>query len=125
MTSTEKPPSFVSVETATEKPVSCTVHGPSQTPHLDRELQLPYAQAMIQALTAALNDLTDEKKCTQCALERTSTLLASHVQEIQSVKKNGQWSKGERKALKAELKTSLKGVKKDAKALWSEGMGGN
>lgn len=80
---------------------------------------------MIQALTAALNDLMDEKKCTQCALERASALMASHVQEIQAVKKNGQWSKGERKALKAELKTSLKGVKKDAKTLWSEGMGGN
>lgn len=80
---------------------------------------------MIQALTAALNDLTDEKKCTQCSLERSSALLTSHVREIQAMKKKEQWSKGERKALKAEIKTSLKGVRKDAKTMWREGMGGN
>ncbi|KAL4936319.1 hypothetical protein BDV06DRAFT_216773 [Aspergillus oleicola] len=126
--SDEKPQSFVSVQSSewstTEKPATkapCTAHGPSQTPHLDHELQQPYAQAIIRALITVLNDLASEKKCTKCTIENSSTLLTSHVRDIRAAKKKGQWSKAERKALKAEVKSSFKSVKKDVKALWKEG----
>ncbi|KAL4748031.1 hypothetical protein BDW72DRAFT_215083 [Aspergillus terricola var. indicus] len=126
--SDEKPPAFVSVEHSgwdtSEKKASkapCTVHGASQTPHLDHELQQPYAQNIIRTLTAALNDLADEKKCTKCTVEKSSALLTSHVRDIRAAKQNGQWSKEERKALKAEVKSSFKPMKKAVKALWKEG----
>ncbi|KAL4813104.1 hypothetical protein BDW67DRAFT_187960 [Aspergillus spinulosporus] len=125
--SDEKPASFVSVESSelenAEKKASkvpCIVHGPSQTPHLDHEFQQPYAQSIIHTLTAALNDLADEKKCTKCTVEKFSALLTNDVREIRAAKKNGQWSKEERKALKAEVKSSCKPVKKSVKALWKE-----
>ncbi|KAL4735896.1 hypothetical protein BDV11DRAFT_195078 [Aspergillus similis] len=126
--SDEKPPSFVSVEpsdwSTTEKKsykIPCSVHGPSQTPHLDHEFQQSYAQDIIRTLTAALNDLADEKKCTKCTVEKSTALLTSHVRDIRDAKKNGQWSKEEKKALKTEVKTSFKPVKKAVKALWKEG----
>ncbi|KAL4809804.1 hypothetical protein BDV18DRAFT_129679 [Aspergillus unguis] len=123
--SDEKAQSVVSIQSSTwdgaEKPTTCNAHGPTQTPHLDHELQQPYAQAMIQALTTALNDLADPNKCTKCTIENSSTLLTGHVRELRAAKKNGQWSKAERKALKAEVKSSFKSVKKDIKALWKEG----
>ncbi|KAL4732998.1 hypothetical protein BDV11DRAFT_100905 [Aspergillus similis] len=126
--SDEKSVSFISVDSSemdnTGKKISknpCTVHGSSQTPQLDHELQQPLAQNIINTLTAALNDLADENKCTKCTVEKFSALLTSHVREIRAAKKNGQWSKDERKALKAEVKSSYKPVKKAAKALWKEG----
>ncbi|KAL4756982.1 uncharacterized protein BDW70DRAFT_144105 [Aspergillus foveolatus] len=124
----KKPASFISVESSemdnTGKKafkIPCTVHGPSQIPHLDHELQQPYAQNIIHTLTAALNDLADENKCAKCTVEKFSALLTRHVREIRAAKKNGQWSKEERKALKAEVKSSYKPVKKAVKALWKEG----
>ncbi|KAL4801185.1 hypothetical protein BDV18DRAFT_165201 [Aspergillus unguis] len=122
-----KASSFVSIEhtewdkTDAEPKAPCTAHGPSQTPHLDHELQQPYAQAIIRSLTEALNDLADETKCTKCTVETASALLTSHARDLRAAKKNGQWSKQEKKALKAEVKGSFKGVKKDVKALWKEG----
>jgi hypothetical protein len=72
-------------------------------------------------LTSALNDLSDEKKCTKCTVEKSSALLTSHVRDIRAAKRNGQWSKEDRKALKAEVKSSFKPMKKAIKALWKEG----
>lgn len=106
---------------ANRSKIPCTVHGPSQTPHLDHELQQPYAQDIIHTLTAALNDLADENKCAKCTVEKFSVLLTSHVREIRAAKKNGQWSKEERKVMKAEVKSTYKPVKKAVKALWKEG----
>ncbi|CBF89297.1 predicted protein [Aspergillus nidulans FGSC A4] len=126
--SDEKPPSFVSVKPSewdtTEKRVSkvpCTVHSSSQTPNLDHEFKQPYTQDIIRMLTAALHDLADETKCIKCTVEKSSALLTSHLCDIQAAKKTGQWSKEERKALKAEVKSSFKPVKKTVKALWKEG----
>lgn len=95
-------------------------HGPSQTPHLDRELQKPQAKEILHVITTALNNIADEKQCTKCTLQSTSTLLTSHARDIRAVK-HGEWSKEDRKTLKAELKGLFKGVKKDAKGLWKEG----
>ncbi|KAE8313185.1 hypothetical protein BDV41DRAFT_576903 [Aspergillus transmontanensis] len=100
---------------------SCTVHGSSQTPHLDRQLQQPQTKEILQALTVALNDIADERQCTKCAVEAASGLLTGYVREVKAAKKNGQYSKEEKKALKKEIKDLAKGVKRDVKALWLEG----
>ncbi|KAJ5671888.1 hypothetical protein N7507_001015 [Penicillium longicatenatum] len=99
----------------------CPTHGPSQSERFDRELQKPQAQAMILALTKALNDINDQEKCTKCAVENASTVLTTHVRGIRELKQNGEWTKEERKALKAEVKGIFKPVKKSVKALWKEG----
>jgi hypothetical protein len=72
-------------------------------------------------LSTALNDLADERQCTKCTVESISTLLTSHARDIRAAKQNGEWSKEERKALKAEVKGLFKGVKKDVKSLWKGG----
>ncbi|KAE8333070.1 hypothetical protein BDV39DRAFT_199422 [Aspergillus sergii] len=119
-----KPQSHVSVGSSiySEKQgASCTVHGSSQTPHLDRQLQQPQTKEILQALTVALNDIADERQCTKCAVETASGLLTGYVREVKAAKKNGQYSKEEKKALKKEIKDLAKGVKRDVKALWLEG----
>jgi hypothetical protein len=93
-------------------------HGPSKTPFLDRGLQKPQAQDIFHALSAGLNELADEKKCTKCAVEALSTLLTDHVRNLRAAKQNGEWTKEERKVLKAETKGLLKPVKKQIKSLW-------
>lgn len=96
------------------------MHGASQSELLDRELQRPQAQEIIRALTNALNDINDNDKCTKCAVENASTLLTTQVRDIRGAKRNGEWTKEERKALKAEAKGIFKPVKKAVKALWKE-----
>ncbi|KAJ5646857.1 hypothetical protein N7490_003229 [Penicillium lividum] len=98
----------------------CPTHGPSQSALFDRELQKPQAQEIIRALTKALNDINDNEQCTKCAVQNASTLLTTHVREIKTAKRNGEWTKEERKALKAEVKGVFKPVKKAVKALWKE-----
>ncbi|KAE8380498.1 hypothetical protein BDV26DRAFT_290416 [Aspergillus bertholletiae] len=96
--------------------VSCTIHSPSQTPHLDYQLQQPQTKAILQALTVALNSIADEKQCTTCAVKTASGLLMEYVREVKAAKKNGQYSKTERNALKKEIKGLARGLKGDVKA---------
>jgi hypothetical protein len=93
-------------------------HGPSKTPLLDRELQKPQTQEIIQAISSALDEFVDEKKCTRCTVENLSTLLTEQIRNLREAKQNGEWSKEDRKALKAETKSLLKPVKKQLKGLW-------
>jgi hypothetical protein len=74
----------------------------------------------MHALSAALSELVDENKCTKCAVENLSTLLTGHVRNLRTAKQNGEWSKEDRKALKAESKGLLKPVKKEIKSLWKK-----
>ncbi|KAJ5509279.1 hypothetical protein N7527_011422 [Penicillium freii] len=96
----------------------CLIHGPSQVPLLDHELQKQQAKDIIQTLATALNDIADEKKCTKCTVEIISALLIGHVRDLRAAKRSGVWSKEDKKALKAEIKCLLKPVKKDVKSLW-------
>lgn len=98
--------------------VPCMSHGPSKTPLLDRDLQKPQTQEIIHAISSALEELVDEKKCTRCTVEDLSTLLTEQIRNLREAKQNGVWSKEERKAMKAETKSLLKPVKKQLKGLW-------
>ncbi|KAJ5824268.1 hypothetical protein N7447_006608 [Penicillium robsamsonii] len=102
----------------TSPKVDCVTHGPSQVPLLDRELQKLQAKDIIRTLATALNDITDEKKCTKCTVENISNLLTSHVRDLRAAKRSGMWTKEDKKALKMEIKGLLKPVKKDVKSLW-------
>lgn len=93
-------------------------NGPSKTPLLDRELQKPQTQEVIHAISSALNELVNEKKCTKCTVENLSTLLTEHIRNLREAKQNGEWTKEDRKILKAETKSLLKPVKKQLKGLW-------
>lgn len=73
---------------------------------------------MIHALSEALNDLADENKCTKCTVENISTFLTGHIKDLRLAKQNGEWSKEDKKTLKAETKSLLKPVKKNVKSLW-------
>lgn len=97
----------------------CSVHSTSQTPRLDHQLQQPETKAALQALATALNNIADEKQCTKCAVEASSNFLTDHLRDIRAAKKNGQWSKEDKKALKAEIK-GFKSLKTNFKALWKD-----
>ncbi|KAJ5381801.1 uncharacterized protein N7496_004229 [Penicillium cataractarum] len=103
---------------STSPKVPCMSHGLSKTPLLDRELQRSQTREVIHAISSALNELVDDKKCTKCTVENLSTLLTEHIRNLREAKQNGQWSKEDRKLLKAETKSLLKPVKKQLKSLW-------
>lgn len=78
----------------------------------------PRSQQILKGLAEALNDLANEKKCTRCAVQDISTQITGHVREMREAKRNGEWTKEDRKAMKAEFKAVFKPMKKDIKALW-------
>jgi hypothetical protein len=94
------------------------VHNVSQTPYLDRQLQQPRTKEILQALISALNDIADENQCTQCAVQNSSNALGQYFQELRAAKKNGEWSKEEKKGIRKEIKGLAKGLKRDVKATW-------
>lgn len=71
-------------------------------------------------MISALNELNDHTKCTKCLVANISALLTAQFRDLKAAKRNGEWSKDQRKALKAEVKATLKPVKKDIKNLWKE-----
>ncbi|KAJ5101665.1 hypothetical protein NUU61_003887 [Penicillium alfredii] len=94
----------------------CIVHGESQTPHLDHQLQQPPTKTLLQALAAVFNDLAQQEQCTQCTFESSAT-LRGHLRNLRAAKKSGQvqWTKREKKMLKAEIKGLMKGAKGEEK----------
>jgi hypothetical protein len=98
----------------------CTKHAPSQTPHLDRELQSPKHRDFIRSLVAALSQIVEEGQCTECALEKTAELVAGYVKEMKQAKKEAKWSKEEKRALKKEVKEMGRRVKGTVKAMKRE-----
>ncbi|CAI7675817.1 unnamed protein product [Penicillium manginii] len=121
-----KTDSFVSVESVDHEKVQeqshehitsktpCESHG-SGTPFIDRELRTARGQETIRILSAALNDLVDENKCTKCTVENLMPLLEGHLKELKLAKQNGEWSKEDRKTLKTEFKSLFKPAKKSLK----------
>lgn len=93
----------------------CSQHGPSQTPHLDAQLRQPKTQAALRSLIATLTDAVDGHRCTECTIEATAHTLTAYVTEMKASKKSGQWSKEDKKALKAEAKAVGKRVKGSVK----------
>ncbi|KAJ5332722.1 hypothetical protein MYU51_015315 [Penicillium brevicompactum] len=96
----------------------CSTRGHNQAPLLDGELMKPRSQQVLKGLAGALNDLASEKKCTRCTVEDLATQITGHVREMREAKRNGEWTKEERKAMKAEFKAVFKPMKKEIKALW-------
>ncbi|KAJ5081233.1 hypothetical protein N7456_013471 [Penicillium angulare] len=104
----------------TSPKIPCSSHGPSQCPRIDTELQKQQTTELIDALIQGLSGLKDSRSCTRCTVEDVSTLLTGHIRDIRTAKQNGEWTKTERKALKAETKALFKPMKKDLKKLWKE-----
>lgn len=83
-------------------------------------MQKSQARETIRTWADALNDIVDEKKCTKCTVENISAFLTGLVQDLRVAKQDEGWSKENKKALKAEVKSLLKPVKRDMKSLWKE-----
>jgi hypothetical protein len=97
----------------------CPHHGPSKTPNIDKHLRQFHVNTRLRAITP-LNDALDGETCTRCTVETATTVLSNYMKDLKAAKKSGQLSKHETKALKAETKGLLKGVKRDLKAAWRE-----
>lgn len=70
----------------------------------------------MQVLISALNDAVNDDRCTKCATETIANTTAAYIRELKAAKKNGEFSKEEKKALKAEAKALFKTVKSEIKA---------
>jgi hypothetical protein len=100
-------------------PTTTTCHhatSPSQTPTLDAALQHPRTKETLHALIAVLNDAVEGRKCTECTVTATTQILGPFTRELKQAKKNREWSKADKHALKAELKALGKRVKAQVKA---------
>jgi glucosamine 6-phosphate synthetase-like amidotransferase/phosphosugar isomerase protein len=95
----------------------CTKHGPSQTPNLDRQLQSPRNREFVHGLITALDQAVQEGHCTECAIQKMAELVTAYAQDMKAQKKQGHWSKEEKRALKKELKEVGKRVKSTVKAM--------
>lgn len=102
----------------TTHPGPCHVHGPSQTPILEAQVADTDTRARLQALSSALADATKEGVCLKCVTENITQTLTTILQDVRTAKKSGQWSREEKKALKAEVKDLFKGMKHDLKHSW-------
>lgn len=76
---------------------------------------------MLRSLIATLNDAVEGKRCTECTVEATANTLTAYVTEMKAAKKSGQWSKEDKRALKAEAKAMRKRIKGSVKAAYREG----
>lgn len=70
---------------------------------------------MLRSLIATLNDALEGNRCTECTFEATAHTLTAYVTEMKAAKKDGQWSKEDKKALKAEAKAMGKRIKGSVK----------
>lgn len=98
----------------------CETHGSSSTPNVDRELQKPSAQNLLLALSKAFADAANSEECTKCAAESASKAVTTFVRETKQAKKNGEWSKDDKKAVKKELKDIFKPLKGEMKSAWRD-----
>ncbi|RGP71002.1 hypothetical protein FSPOR_3690 [Fusarium sporotrichioides] len=88
----------------------CAVHGLSETPHLDRLLQ-SRPQTELQGLADAVENLRQGDRCAKCVIQDAVAIITGFVGEIYTAKKSGKLSKGEKKALKSEVKGLAMGMK--------------
>jgi hypothetical protein len=93
---------------------TCRLHGAVQTPRLDAHLRETSTKARIEELRSALADIVDDNRCLKCATEAAAQALFSYLREA---KQNGEYSTGEKKALKKEVKGLAKEMKRDVKKI--------
>lgn len=96
----------------------CHIHGTSKTPYLDAHLHNSNTKAHIHALSVALADAVHGEGCTTCAVESAGQTLTSYLRDLRAAKKSGQWSSAEKRAIKAEVKGLMKGMKRDLRSIW-------
>lgn len=71
-------------------------------------------------MSGVLADLADDdNQCTTCAAETIAKVVSSLSTEMKLAKKNNDFSKEDKKALKKETKLLIKGVN-DGKGEWAE-----
>jgi hypothetical protein len=83
-------------------------------------LQRPQARNALQVLSLALMDLANGRDCTECSLKEVARTVTLSIRELKSAKKNGEFSKEEKKAMKAEVKATFKELKDEVKRTWKD-----
>ena len=63
-------------------------------------------------------DATSDDGCTKCAAESGSRALTELAADAKKAKKEGRFTKEDKKAMKAEMKPMMKDLKLDAKRRW-------
>lgn len=96
----------------------CPTHSDSATPFLRTQLQRPQARNALQVLSQALADIAEGRGCNKCLMKEAARTATLCVRELRAVKKNGEWSKEEKKAMKNEAKATFNEIKQEVKQTW-------
>lgn len=89
--------------------MTCLGHGPSNRPLLDRDMQKPQTNEIIQTNVAASIKIIEEKIC---QVHRGTFSNSTYVWDL--ITANGQRSKEDRKALKVETRGPIEAGRKAA-----------
>ncbi|KAF2676694.1 hypothetical protein K458DRAFT_468282, partial [Lentithecium fluviatile CBS 122367] len=96
----------------------CSIHSKSATPVLHAQLQRPQARNALQVLSLALTDMAEGRGCSECSMKEVARTVTLCVRELRAAKKNGEWSKEEKKAMKNEAKAAFNEIKQEVKRTW-------
>ena len=103
----------------------CPHQNSPPTPLLDAHLRQASARARIESLRDALSAIIDadnrEDGCLKCATTQAASSLFSYLTDVRNAKRNGEFGRKERKAMKKEIKVLVGEVKGEMKV--REGIG--
>lgn len=116
---------FVVADAASEHR-ECPHSGTTPTPILDAHLRQASTRARLLELRDALDRViaADEGNCIKCTTSQAAGALFLYLRDLREAKKNGEYSKQDKKAWKEEVKGLAKDVKRDRawlKRRWKEG----
>lgn len=72
----------------------------------------------MQALSLALAKIIEGGGCTKCLIKEVARTVTIYAKELCAAKRNGEWTREEKKALKREAKATFQEVKGEVKETW-------
>ncbi|CAI6341402.1 unnamed protein product [Periconia digitata] len=121
--SSEKAPSYneLNKERYKENNHICDAHSRASIPFIHAQLQQQQAKEAIRAISIAFGNLADGSGCSECILREIAQTVTLCLRELKTAKKNGKWSKEEKKTMKREVKVAFKDIKREVKQTWKNG----
>lgn len=74
----------------------------------------------MQVLSMTLVDMAEGRGCDKCMMKEAARTITTCVRELRAAKKNGEWSKEEKKAMKNEAKAIFGEIKREVKTTWKD-----
>jgi len=89
----------------------CNHKGSNATPFLDAQLHQPAAREAVSSVHTTMQYAVDGEHCTRCTANEAARTLTKYVFDMRDAKQRGNFSREEKRAMKAEVKALLREVK--------------